>query len=76
MMTPREKHNFAELIAVLRTFPFEELCPHGPRETGTAMGHLMGLSYMVLVQRRNVIEALQNHLARQEHETKDRRRTR
>jgi hypothetical protein len=55
-MTPREKENVSELIAVLRTFPFEELS-----EAGKMMGHLMGLAYMVLMQRRNVIEALENY---------------
>ena len=56
-MTPREKNNLSELVAVLRTFPFEELSGGAAK----IIGHLMGLAYMVLMQRRNVIEALENY---------------
>lgn len=56
LMTPREKENLSELIAMLRTFPVEEITD---MELGKVLGHYVGLAWTVLMQRRIVIEALE-----------------
>jgi len=61
-MTTAQKSNLRELIAVLRTFPLEELSGN---RIGRIIGHYMGLAYMVLMQRRVVIEALDQYMERQ-----------
>ena len=57
-MTTTERENMAELIAVLRTFPIEELTDN---RIGRILGHYVGLAWMVLMQRHNVIKALENY---------------
>ena len=64
-MTTIERENMAELIAVLRTFPLEELSvPSGvgePSKLGKMLGHYTGLAMMVMFQRHHVIKALENY---------------
>ena len=54
-MTTIERKNLRELVAVLRTFPVEEIA--GMR-LGQQFGHYIGLAWMTLMQRRVVLEAL------------------
>ena len=61
-MTSREKNNLRELVAVLRTFPVEEL---PDMRVGQKMGHYIGVGWTVLMNRRFVIDAVDQLLEKQ-----------